>query len=301
VSPTPSPSADRFPVVIVGAGLAGLTAALHLAERGIEPLVLEADSAWPGGRLSGGEMDTFEYGGRTWSFRPDHGVHALWGSYDNTRAALRHFADVDLRLSVAEDWIDRWGSEIRVAEAGTAVRYAWLAAPFHYLMLLLRPKVWPTITVLDFLSLPGFLVSVLLTVGFDPIREQAPLDGLLMREFFRGWTRNLRVTFVGLGRNLLAAPDDVIPLASFIAALRFYTMLRRDAWTLEYLPGNAHRPAARAGRDAVSRRGGRLAGAAGRRLAGARRRPDTRRNAHPRRRAGHSGSRSACRAASAGC
>jgi isorenieratene synthase len=62
----------------------------------------------------------------------------------------------------------------------------------------------------------------------------------MMREFFRGWTRNLRVTFVGLGRNLLAAPDDVIPLASFIAALRFYTLLRRDAWFMEYLAGDAH-------------------------------------------------------------
>ncbi len=44
------------PVHIIGAGLAGLTAALHLAERGITPIVLEADSLWAGGRLSGGEL-----------------------------------------------------------------------------------------------------------------------------------------------------------------------------------------------------------------------------------------------------
>ncbi len=240
MSSSVTPNSDAFPVVVVGAGLAGLTAALTLAERGLPPIVLEADSLWPGGRLAGGAFDTFEHHGRTWSFRTCHGVHALWGGYDNTRAVLKHHLGVDLRLSTGEDWIDRWGREVRSAEAGTAVRYAWLPAPFHYLMLLLRPRFWPTITPLDFLSLPGFLVSILLTLGFDPLREQTPLDGLLMKEYFRGWTRNLRVTFIGLGRNLLAAPDEAIPLASFVAALRFYTMLRRDSWHPEYFAANSH-------------------------------------------------------------
>ena len=54
---------DRFPVVIVGAGLAGLTAGLVLAERGIQPLILEADTTWPGGRLAGGDPEAFEFNG----------------------------------------------------------------------------------------------------------------------------------------------------------------------------------------------------------------------------------------------
>ena len=40
-------------VIIVGGGLAGLTAALHLAERGMKPLILEADEQFAGGRIAG--------------------------------------------------------------------------------------------------------------------------------------------------------------------------------------------------------------------------------------------------------
>jgi isorenieratene synthase len=61
-----------------------------------------------------------------------------------------------------------------------------------------------------------------------------------MKDYFRGWTPNLRATFVGLGHSLLAAPSEAITLAGFIAAMRFYTILRRDTWQLGYLPANAH-------------------------------------------------------------
>jgi hypothetical protein len=231
---------DLFPVVVIGAGLAGLTAAVHLAERGLEPLVIEADSQWPGGRLAGGAPDTFEYQGRVWSFDSEHGVHALWGGYDNLRAMLRHFLHLELHESVGEEWINRWRREVRVIEAGSGVRWSWIPAPFHYLQLLLNPRFWNTINLLDFLSFPGFLFSLLWTVGFDPIGEGVALDGLTMREFFRGWTPNLRATFTGLGVNLLAAPAEDISLTAFIAAIRFYTMLRRDLWQPEYFPASPH-------------------------------------------------------------
>ena len=41
-------------VIIIGGGIAGLSAALHLAERGLKPLILEADEKFIGGRLAGG-------------------------------------------------------------------------------------------------------------------------------------------------------------------------------------------------------------------------------------------------------
>ncbi|GAB4510280.1 MAG: NAD(P)/FAD-dependent oxidoreductase [Anaerolineae bacterium] len=226
--------------MIIGGGLAGLTAAVHLAAKGIEPTVLEADSFWAGGRLSGGEPDTFEHNGRTWSFVPDHGVHAVWGNYDHLRALLDGFTDTQLVMSEGEEWINRWGREVRAVEAGSSVRRSWLPAPFHYLQLLLRPRFWRTIIPLDFLSLPGFLFSMAWAVGFDPIKERTALDGLMMDEFFRLWTPNLRATFYGLGANLLAAPPETISLTAFIAALRFYTVLRRDAWQMQYFPSNSH-------------------------------------------------------------
>lgn len=228
----------QFPVVIIGAGIAGLTAAAYLAEGGVPPLLLDADALWSGGRLAGGEPDTFEYDGRVWEFPSEHGVHALWGGYPNMRAMLDRFLQLELQESTGEEWINRWGREVRSIEAGRAVRFGWLPAPFHYLSLLLYPRFWRTITPLDFLSLPGFLFSLLWTVGLDPIREGVALDGLMMDEYFRGWTPNLRATFTGLGVNLLAAPAEEITLTGFIAAIRFYTMLRRDAWQPCYLPDN---------------------------------------------------------------
>lgn len=247
-----------FPVVVIGAGLAGLTAAVHLAERGVTPLILEASSAWPGGRLCGGDEDVFVYNGRRWAFLPDHGVHALWGGYDNMRAMLERFIDVELQSSDGEEWINRWGRAVSTVEAGRAVRSPWIPAPFHYLQLLFRPRFWRTITVLDFLSLPGFLASIFWTLGYDPIRERSALDGLTMQEYFRGWTPNLRATFTGLGANLLAAHPESISVTAFIAAIRFYTMLRRDSWKMQYLPGNSHDYLVQPLIDAVEERGGKL-------------------------------------------
>jgi carotenoid phi-ring synthase / carotenoid chi-ring synthase len=247
-----------FPVVIIGGGLAGLTAAVHLAERGITPLVLDSDARWTGGRLAGGDPDTFTYDGRAWSFQPEHGVHAVWGGYVNMRALLERFTQTPLQLSPGEEWLNRWGREVRRIEAGNAIRSRWIPAPLHYLQLLFNPTIWANIIPLDFLSLPGVLVSILLTIGVDPIAEKRAWNGLTMREFFRGWTPNLRATFTGVGANLLAAPKEAIDLTAYIAALRFYTMLRRDAWTLHYFTDNAHIALIDPLVNAIEQRGGML-------------------------------------------
>ena len=235
-----TPENEIFPVVVIGAGIAGLTAAAHLADGGVAPLVLEADHSWPGGRLSGGEPVTLAHHGQTWTFSDEHGIHAVWGGYANLRATLERFTDTRLIDSPGEEWINRWGREVRMIEAGNAVRSRWLPAPFHYLQLLFHPHIWRTITPLDFLSLPGLLFSILWTVGLDPLKEEIALDGLTMDDYFRLWTPNLKATFVGVGCNLLAAPKETISLTAFIAALRFYTMLRRDAWHMQYFPAPPH-------------------------------------------------------------
>lgn len=252
------PETSLFPVVIIGGGLAGLSAAAHLAARGITPLVLDADGCWPGGRLSGGDPDTFTYQNCVWSFPSEHGMHALWGGYHNMRAMLQRFTTVRLNTSYGEEWINRWGREVRVVEAGQLIRFGWVPAPFHYLSLLYSPRFWTTITPLDFLSLPGFLFSILWAVGFDPIKESVALDGLTMKDFFRGWTPNLRATFTGLATNLLAAPKDQISLTGIIAALRFYTLLRRDSWHMEYLPDNPHTAVIQPLIKAIQNGGGRI-------------------------------------------
>lgn len=252
-----SQSTDTFPVVILGAGLAGLTAALTLTEAGVPALVLEADQRWPGGRLAGGDDDTLTHGGQTWRFASEHGVHAVWGGYTNLRALLDRLG-VPLRASSGELWINRWNRDVRSLEAGKAVRDRWLPAPFHYLNLLFNPRVWRTITPLDFLSLPGYLFSMAWASGFDPLGEADALDGLTMDDFFRGWTPNLRATFTGVGVNLLAAPAETISLSALIAALRFYTILRRDLWTPHFFPDNPGRSVIQPLIDRITAGGGQV-------------------------------------------
>lgn len=251
-------SSTSYPVAIIGAGLAGLTAGAHLAARGLPPLLLDPDKLWPGGRLAGGDPDVLTHQGREWVFDSEHGVHALWGGYVNMRATLDRFLDLRLQASTGEEWINRWGREVRRIEAGSAVRWSLLPAPFHYLNLLFAPRFWSTITPLDFLSLPGFLFSLLWTVGQDPLQEGVALDGLTLNDYFRGWTPNLRATITGVGVNMLAAPKEDISLTGLVAALRFYTLLRRADWHPHYLPDNPHRCLITPLIDSIEGRGGKL-------------------------------------------
>jgi isorenieratene synthase len=75
-------------------------------------------------------------------------------------------------------------------------------------------------------------------IGVDPLREGQPLTGMHLSDILRGWSPALRAFFVGLARNGLSAQPDEIPLSGYIAFLRFYTLLRRDAWAFSYLPSD---------------------------------------------------------------
>ncbi len=225
------------PIVVIGAGLAGLTAALHLAERGLPVLLLEADSERVGGRLSGGTAVKVEHQGRGWSFPGEHGIHGVWGQYHNLRDVLaRQHIDPGFVPARKEAWILRQLSgKVQWAEGGSALRSSWIPAPFHYLALFARPRFLQMLTLRDLASMFRLLASLLLAVAFDPAVEGITLEGLTLADFFKGWSPTLQALFVGLARNFTSARPDQVPQAGFIAFLRFYTLLRRDAWAFSYL------------------------------------------------------------------
>jgi carotenoid phi-ring synthase / carotenoid chi-ring synthase len=235
-SHTPSPI---HPVLIIGAGLAGLVAALHLAERGVKPLLLEA-SPRLGGRVAGGETVALEHGGRSWQFTAEHGIHGLWGQYRNLRATLeRHQIARDLVPAQREDWVHSENGRIYRAEAGSMVRHSPIPAPFHYLGLLFRPRFLRMLTLRDFIGLPRVVGSLYLALAYDPLTEDAPLEGRSLEGLFAKWPPRLRAFIAALLRSGLAARPEEVPLSGTLAFLRFYTLLRRDAWAFDYFPNDS--------------------------------------------------------------
>jgi isorenieratene synthase len=75
-------------IVVVGSGLAGLSAALHLAERGVEVTLCEAHPRYLGGRTRARDPYRFALAGRIHEQSLDHGQHCMWFQYYNMRRLL---------------------------------------------------------------------------------------------------------------------------------------------------------------------------------------------------------------------
>lgn len=248
---SPQPSA-----IVIGGGLAGLSAAVQLAEVGLRPLLVEAAPRL-GGRVAGGETVTIAHGGRDWAFTAEHGIHGVWGQYRNLRGLLRrHLGDPRLIPAQREDWLHLEGGRVRRAEAGSMVRRSPFPAPLHYIGLLLRPRFLAMLTPADLIGLPRVVGSLYLALAYDPLVEPTPLGERTLVGLFDGWPPRLRAFISALMRSGLAAHPEDVPLSGFLAFLRFYTLLRRDAWAFDYFPADSGRALIDPLAGAVERLGG---------------------------------------------
>jgi len=163
-----------YDVIIIGGGVAGLTAALHLAERGLRPLILEA-GARVGGRLAGKE-DIFI---NDWCFQNEHGVHGLWSSYVNFKHMLRRHDILPALVPAQEQqWIYRSSNFIKRASIGSVIRNSWLPAPLHYIQLFLLPQFLWMLDIRDWVRIFSVWSTLLMAIGIDPFVEDQPLEGL---------------------------------------------------------------------------------------------------------------------------
>jgi zeta-carotene desaturase len=136
---------SRPDVIVIGAGVAGLSAAVRLAQRGARVLVVE---------------ERKRLGGRTTAFPDpqtgevvDNGQHVVFGCYHETFAFLEAIGaadDVTLDATLDLEIVDRAGQRSRL-------RSASLPAPFHLVGGLLR---WRALGVRD--RLAAFRLGLLL-------------------------------------------------------------------------------------------------------------------------------------------
>ena len=222
----------QYDAIIIGGGVAGLTAALHLAERGLKPLILEAGER-VGGRLAGKE-DIFI---NDWCFPNEHGVHGIWSSYVTLKHMLRRNGILPQLIPAKEEqWVYRSGNRIGRAPIGSVIRNSRLPAPLHYIQLFLLPQFLWMLDLRDWIRIFSVWSTLLMAIGIDPFVEDQPLEGLTFGNELKRWGPALRALFFGLTRNGLSTDPEQVPLAGFLAFLRFYTIMRRDAWAFDYLP-----------------------------------------------------------------
>jgi hydroxysqualene dehydroxylase len=130
----------RYDVVVIGAGFAGLSAAVRLTGRGARVLVLEARARLGGRATAFLDRDTGEL--------VDNGQHILLGCYTDTFAFLRDIGaehHVRLQPRLAVTMIDRMGTRSRLACPS-------LPPPFHLVGGILE---WDALSWRDRLSVFG--------------------------------------------------------------------------------------------------------------------------------------------------
>jgi phytoene dehydrogenase-like protein len=131
-----------MPVVIIGAGVAGLTCANYLHQRGREVVVLEASDAI-GGRVRTDVVD---------GFRLDRGFQILLTAYPEAQRLL-NYAALDLQAF-------RSGARIHHDAGGAGGRWMKLLNPFSEPFSVLKTLVSPVGTLTDKLRIVGLIRAV---------------------------------------------------------------------------------------------------------------------------------------------
>jgi isorenieratene synthase len=215
------PGDRRSHVLVVGGGVAGLSAAIELAERGLKVTLLEA-SETVGGKVRGWR----DAGGHS----VEHGLHGWWLEYTN-------FRDLLTRVGLKDNLTELIGPFTVIHRNGPVDRLTFsnLPSPFH---------VFGMLRGLKSVSLRGKLSAIragLAIVGFDPSDEYFGLDRFDLHTWLRHAglsSQALKAVFEPTIRSNLFLPIEQTSAAAGLNAL-FRGLRRRESWRFSWLRGNA--------------------------------------------------------------
>jgi carotenoid phi-ring synthase / carotenoid chi-ring synthase len=209
-------------VVVVGAGVAGLTAAHYLAQRGAHVTVLEADRV-AGGRIATREHVRFTHGLRVWDFPAEHGVHGVWRSYRNLRRLLGELA-LGHRLAPAsrQELVAIQGGKIVHPEVGEVLRETLLPTWFSSLALARRTEFLRTCLESGPRSTARLLRDLLHVLAFDVRRDTSHYDALPVDALLRDWPPLIARLFESLTHQAFFDDASQVSLSAFLSGLDYY-------------------------------------------------------------------------------
>ena len=220
----PRKLAARHEVLVAGGGLAGVAAALILAERGASVTLLEA-AAQLGGRVSAWE-DNYKDGQR---FAMERGFHAFFRQYYNLRALLRRI-DPDLnRLTPVTDYP-------LLGPDGLVESFAGLPKiPVVNLISLIRRS--STMSLRDALRVDNTLGQAMM--AYDPDATYAKYDHLSAREFLDrlGFPPRARQMLFDVFAHSFFNPEEQFSAAELLMMFHFYFLGNPEGIVFDVLDG----------------------------------------------------------------
>lgn len=173
------------PIVVVGAGLAGLTAAIHLAERGLEVVLVESHPEFLGGRTRGRAPYRFAWNGVEHEHSFDHGQHCLWAQYWNMRALLARLGlDRNVRSCETTRYLVDDGELVHRLQPFDVDPARPPRSLLHFLMHLAEATRVPGWGTVDTARLAAALPRLAATWAFDHGAEYDRWDQLSVHEMF---------------------------------------------------------------------------------------------------------------------
>lgn len=216
-------------VVVVGAGVAGLTAALSLVEAGVRVSLFEK-STRAGGRLSGGPQHVVEWQGARAAFRMEHGVHGVWQRYVNLRHLIERLGRTGLLRDPGEQAliVDRPGRDPMFVEIGAVVRQSRLPSAISTLSILPMRKVMQAPRLFA-PRIDRALRPMRQLMAFDPAEDLAAFDDDDVQQFIADFPPVLQQMMRAMTHSGFFAEPDRVSLAAFMTGLWFYGVSEKQA------------------------------------------------------------------------
>ncbi len=232
---------DDKRIVVVGGGIAGICAALHMAERGLPVTLLERNGTSMGGRVASYPDASFTHQGQRWSFPMEHGVHGWWRQYRNFLALIERLGLTDRMIDAFDQTlIFRDARDTYRTNVGRETQITPVPEPFHHVQLLRKRNIRRIIHREDlpkFITLGFKLLEAVMFEPTDPSHLER-YDALSVREYTQGVPFFYKAFLGSLSRSGFFSDPQHVSLWAFLVALQHYVFLRREDQRFSFVRGS---------------------------------------------------------------